>query len=219
MRRARILVIEDDPALAGLVAEELGAGGYDVTQAATGGDGLAEAALHPFDLVLLDLGLPDVDGLEVAERLRDDGLPILMVTARGDVESRVQGLYAGASDYLTKPFDVRELVARVHARLRETLGGEVLRHGELEYVPDTRTVRVEQRTLVLPEREGEVLRLLLAHPGRVFSRAELEHRVYHGEPPSSNTVQVYISQLRRKLAELGLGPVVRTVRGKGYTVA
>lgn len=219
MRRGRILVIEDDPALAGLVAEELRAGGYDVTHAATGGDGLAEAALQPFDLVLLDLGLPDVDGLEVAERLRDDDVPILMVTARGDVESRVQGLYAGASDYLTKPFDVRELVARVHARLRETLGGEVLRHGELEFVPDTRTVRVAERTLILPEREGEVLRLLLAHPGRVFSRAELEHRIYQGEPPTSNTVQVYISQLRRKLAELGLGPVVRTVRGKGYTVA
>lgn len=219
MTRARLLVVEDDPALAKLMASELEAAGYDVATAATGGEGLAEAALRPFDLVLLDLGLPDLDGLEVAERLRDDGVAILMVTARADVESRVAGLYAGASDYLAKPFDVRELVARVHARVREVAGDEVLRHGPIAFTPETRTVRAHDASLVLPEREAEVLRLLLAHPGRVFSRDELEHRLYGDEPPASNTVQVYVSQLRRKLGALGAGPVVRTVRGKGYTVA
>lgn len=219
MKHGTILLIEDDRALSSLVAVELRACGYDVVEAASGGDGLAHAALQPFDLVLLDLNLPDVDGLEVAERLRDDELPILMMTARSDVESRLVGLYAGASDYLTKPFDVRELLARVHARIRERLGGDVLRHGTLEFEVATRTARADGRTVTLPDREGELLRLLLAHKGRVFSRDELEHRLYGGEPPGSNTVQVYVSQVRRKLAGIGVDQVVRTVRGKGYTVA
>lgn len=219
MRRGAILVIEDDRGLSSLVAEELREYGYDVVEAASGGDGLAHAALQPFDLVLLDLNLPDLDGLEVAERLRDDELPILMMTARSDVESRLVGLYAGASDYLSKPFDVRELLARVHARIRERLGGDVLRHGALEFEVATRTARSAGRTVILPEREGELLRLLLAHKGRVFSRDELEHRLYDGVPPASNTVQVYVSQVRRKLAGIGVDQVVRTVRGKGYTVA
>lgn len=219
MRHGTILVIEDDRTLCALVASELRECGYEVVEATSGSDGLAHAAQRPFDLVLLDLNLPDVDGLEVAERLRDDELPILMMTARADVESRLAGLYAGASDYLPKPFDVRELMARVHARLRDRLGGDVLRHGPLEFEVVTRTARADGKSVTLPAREGELLRLLLAHKGRVFSRDELEHRLYDGDPPASNTVQVFVSQLRRRLAQIGVDQVVRTVRGKGYTVA
>ncbi|MDZ7801937.1 MAG: response regulator transcription factor [Trueperaceae bacterium] len=219
MTRGRILFIEDDGALRDLVARELRTLGYEVIEAGTGGDGLGEAALKAFDLAVLDLNLPDMDGLEVAERLRDDEVPILMLTARTDVDSRVAGLYAGASDYVPKPFDVRELVARVHVRMRESAGSDVLEYGSLRLQVETRTLRAGGREVVLPEREAELLRLLLAHPGKVFTRDELERRLYDGELPESNTVQVFVSQVRRKLADLGENDVIQTVRGKGYTVA
>lgn len=219
MTRGRILFIEDDAALRDLVARELRTLGYEVIEAGTGGDGLGEAALKAFDLAVLDLNLPDMDGLEVAERLRDDEVPILMLTARTDVDSRVAGLYAGASDYVPKPFDVRELVARVHVRMRESAGSDVLEYGSLRLQVETRTLRAGGREVVLPEREAELLRLLLAHPGKVFTRDELERRLYDGELPESNTVQVFVSQVRKKLADLGENDVIQTVRGKGYTVA
>jgi DNA-binding response OmpR family regulator len=216
--RGRILVVEDDVALAALVTEELEVAGYEVQRATTGSEGLGEVALHPFDLVLLDLNLPDGDGLEVAERLRDDGVAVLMMTARGDVESRVAGFDAGATDYVPKPFDVRELLARVHARMRERVGGEVLERGDVAYEVETRTVRAAGGSITLPPREAELLQLLMAHPGRVFSRADIEHRLHQGELPASNTIQVHVSQLRRRLAEIGVRTLVRTVRGRGYTV-
>jgi DNA-binding response OmpR family regulator len=188
-------------------SEELEVAGYEVQRATTGSEGLGEVALHPFDLVLLDLNLPDGDGLEVAERLRDDGVAVLMMTARGDVESRVAGFDAGATDYVPKPFDVRELLARVHARMRERVGGEVLERGDVAYEVETRTVRAAGGSITL-----------MAHPGRVFSRADIEHRLHQGELPASNTIQVHVSQLRRRLAEIGVRTLVRTVRGRGYTV-
>lgn len=219
MTRGRILFIEDDAALRDLVARELRTLGYEVIEAGTGGEGLGEAALKAFDLAVLDLNLPDMDGLEVAERLRDDEVPILMLTARTDVDSRVAGLYAGASDYVPKPFDVRELVARVHVRMRESAGSDVLEYGSLRLHVEARALRSGEREVVLPEREAELLRLLLAHPGKVFTREDLERRLYDGELPESNTVQVFVSQVRKKLADLGENDVIQTVRGKGYTVA
>jgi len=217
---AHLLVVEDDARLRALVTEALASAGHRVTAVATGGDGLAAAALGDVDLVVLDLNLPDVDGLEVARRLRADGeAAILMLTARGDVGSRVEGLYAGAADYLTKPFDVRELLARVHARLRERRGlDDVVEHAGVRAHADTRVVRVGEAGAALPELEFEVLRLLLASPGRVFSRDDLERRLYGDDLPGSNTVEVKVYQLRRRLKALGVGDLIRTVRGKGYTI-
>lgn len=219
-KRGRILVVEDDAELLGLLSEQLGHAGYEVTAVATGGEGLYQAEERAFDLIVLDLNLPDVDGIEVAEALSGQvDTPILMLTSRGDVDSRVEGLYAGASDYVTKPFAVPELVARVHARLRERGRGDGrVRHGGLEL--DTETLRVKGAggEVTLPEREFALLRTLLENPGRVFGRFELERRIYEGELPESNTVEVFVHNLRRKLSELGHEGVIRTVRGKGYLV-
>lgn len=217
--RGRLLLVEDDARLRTLVEQELGAAGFEVASAATGGDGLAMAVERPYDLVILDLNLPDVDGLEVAERLKaDEDVAILMLTARGDVASRVDGLYAGASDYLTKPFDVRELVARIHVQLRERAGGEEVRHGDVVLHVPSCTVAHGAERIVLPEREGEILRLLMGHPGRVFSRDDLERRLYGPDAPESNTVEVFVYQLRQKLASIGVDGLIRTIRRKGYTV-
>lgn len=220
MARGCILLIEDDTPLRELLRRELESVGYAVASAATGADGLARALDGDVDLVVLDLNLPDVDGLEVAERLRRDGdaVPVLMLTARADVRSRVEGLYAGADDYLTKPFDVQELMARVHARMRARLTPDDLHHGELVLQASACTVRVGSRVLVLPERECELLRVLLANPGRVFSKDDLERRLYGSDLPESNTVEVYVYQLRKRLAGLGIHDLIVTVRGKGYLV-
>ena len=216
---AHVIVVEDDARLRGLVADALRAAGHRVTAVATGGDGLTAAYSEDADLMVLDLNLPDVDGVEVARRLRADGdLPILMLTARGDVKSRVEGLYAGAADYLTKPFDLQELLARVHVRLRERRAGEeVVTHGELRLDVATRQLNRGDASALLPELEFELLHVLLAHPGRVFSREDLERRLYGGAPPGSNTIEVFVSHLRRRLRALGAGDPIRTVRGKGYT--
>jgi DNA-binding response OmpR family regulator len=217
--RARLLVIEDDPRLQELLRQELSAAGHDVLVAGTGADGLITALDEPVDLVLLDLNLPDVDGIEVAERLRaDHDVPILMLTARADVTSRVDGLYAGAADYVTKPFELRELLARVHVRLRERQNGDEVRHGPVTLHLPSSSVRCGERSAVLAERELEILRLLLSHPGQLFSRDDLERRLYGADVPASNTVEVFVYQLRRKLAGLGVTDLIRTVRTKGYMV-
>jgi DNA-binding response OmpR family regulator len=222
MSRGRLLLIEDDAALRDLVKQELSLVGYETDVAATGGEGLALALDGGYDLVILDLNLPDVDGLEVSRRLWDDGeidADILMLTARGDVANRVAGLYAGASDYVTKPFDVRELVARVHVRMRERAGaGDELRNGDLVLDVAASTARRGDRSVVLPERECEILRLLLAHPGKLFSRDDLERRLYGPDVPASNTVEVFVYGLRRKLDGIGAHGLIRTVRHKGYMI-
>lgn len=222
MSRGRLLLIEDDAALRGLLQQELAVAGYELDVAATGGEGLALALDGGYDLVILDLTLPDIDGLEVSQRLWDDDdvdADIVMLTARGDVTNRVAGLYAGASDYITKPFDVRELLARIHVRLRERAGtGDELRNGDLVLDLAASTVRYGCHEVVLPERECEILRLLLTHPGKLFSRADLERRLYGSEIPASNTIEVFVYGLRRKLAGMGVPELIRTVRHKGYMI-
>ncbi len=214
----RILIIEDDAPLRELLAYELQQRSFDVTAVGRGGDGLAAAADQPPDLVILDLGLPDIDGLDVAARLHEDDVPVLILTARSDVDARVEGLYAGASDYVTKPFELRELVARIHAKMRDRGGSEELVRGVITLHVATGTVRVGSETRVLPTREADLLQLLLAHPGKVFAREELEHRLYGMESPDSNAVQVYVSRVRRTLAEMGAENAIVTLRGKGYTI-
>lgn len=217
---AHLLVVEDDPRLQGLLRDAFTAAGHRTTVVGTGTAGLEASLVGDVDLVVLDLNLPDVDGVEVARRLRADGdVPILMLTARGDVASRVEGLYAGAADYVTKPFDVQELLARVHVRLRERRTGDVVAHAGLELRPATLSVIGPAGSAVLPELEFELLRLLLAHPGRVWSRDDLERRLYGDDLPESNTVEVFVSKLRKRLRALGVeGEPIRTVRGKGYAV-
>ena len=217
---AHVLVVEDDARLRALVREALAAAGHRVTDVGSGGDALAAVLAGDVDLLVLDLNLPDVDGIEVAQRVHADGeVPILMLTARGDVASRVEGLYAGAADYLTKPFDVQELLARVHVRLRERrAGGDVVEHAGLRLHAATRTVAMGAASATLPELEFELLRLLLANPGRVFSREDLEVRLYGDDLPGSNTIEVFVSHLRRRLRDLGADDPIRTVRGKGYAV-
>lgn len=217
--RGRVLVVEDDPRLRSLLREALEREGHRATVVGTGSDALVASMDAAHDLVILDLNLPDVDGLEVAERLRGDDVPILMLTARGDVGSRVQGLYAGAADYVTKPFDLAELLARVHVRLRERrVDTDVVEHAGLVLRPATREVAGRAGRAALPDLEFELLRLLVAHPGRVWSREDLEHRLYGGALPASNTVEVFVSKLRRRLRDLGHDDLIRTVRGRGYTV-
>ncbi|MEJ2666470.1 MAG: response regulator transcription factor [Deinococcales bacterium] len=217
--RARILVVEDDTRLARLIVEQLGHSGYSAESVGLGNDALSRAEAEAFDLVLLDLNLPDIDGLEVAERLRQSGdTPILMLTARADVDSRVAGLYAGASDYLSKPFSVHELLARVHVRLRDLHAGGVVRHGPLELDPSGLVCRCGGETVVLPRREFELLSLLLRNRGRLFSREDIERVLYGADTPESNTVEVFVHNLRRSLRGMGQGDLIRTVRSRGYMV-
>lgn len=217
MDRQRILIVEDDPQLAQAIERELRAG-YDTSVAGTARDALLLAETQPFDLILLDLNLPDLDGLEVAEQLRENDAEILMLTARADVQSRIAGLYAGASDYLAKPFDMKELVARVYARLRGRARPAVLACGGLELALESRTCTVAGAPVELTAQEFRLLSLLVANQGRVFSKSTLESRLYREELPSSNMIEVLVSKLRRKLADAGAVDLIQTIRGLGYVV-
>jgi two-component system, OmpR family, response regulator QseB len=216
--RPRVLVVEDDARLAQMIASELRMAGYDVHQATSGTGALEAAAYERFDAVLLDLGLPDMDGLEVARALRHDGGPaILAVTARSALEDRVEGLYAGADDYITKPFSMLELRARLHAHLRvRRTNGESLEFGSLQLEPLERRCRVKGQDVALSAREFDLLVVLARRPGRIFSQLELSELTYGEAEPDSNTLEVRVSSIRRKLREAGLEGAIRTVRGAGY---
>lgn len=215
-----ILIVEDDPKLAGLLQQELRHEGYAPTVVNTGGEALLAAEEGGAELILLDLNLPDFDGLEVAERLQGRvEADILMLTARGDVADRVAGLYAGARDYLVKPFSIQELLARVHASLRGRRRTRCVRYRNVAVDRDAGTCRVDGETVTLSSYEFELLALLLDNQGRVFSKELLETRLYGGALPTSNTVEVFVSRLRVKLREAGAPEVIRTVRGAGYVVA
>jgi DNA-binding response OmpR family regulator len=215
---SHILVVEDDARLRELLTQELSTAGHRVTAVATAGEALWCAEEEPIDLMVLDLGLPDGDGIDVAERLQGRrDVPIVMLTARADVESRVRGLYAGAADYVAKPFSLPELLARIHVRLRERAASPRPRHDGVELDPSASTARGPAGEVTLPEREFALARLFVEHPGRLFSRADLERRLYAGgDVPGSNTVEVFVHHLRRKLERIGATPRIRTVRGKGY---
>lgn len=216
--RPRVLVVEDDTRLAQMITSELRIAGYEVHQATNGAGALEIATQERFDAVLLDLGLPDMDGLEVARALRHDGGPaILAVTARSALEDRVEGLYAGADDYITKPFSMLELRARLHAHLRvRRTDGESLEFGSLQLEPLERRCRVMGRDVPLSAREFDLLVVLARRPGRIFSQLELSELTYGETEPDSNTLEVRVSAIRRKLREAGLEGAIRTVRGAGY---
>ena len=220
--RPRVLVVEDDVDIAGVLRRSLDKEGYEVRIAADGDAALDEAGLFEPDAVVLDLGLPKLDGVEVCRRLRQDGdVPILILTARDAVDARVEGLDSGADDYLVKPFERDELLARMRALLRRRppRGSAYLVVGNLRLNPDTREVFRGERQLDLTAREFELLEYLMRNARIVVSRQTLLDEVWGYHPfAETNTVDVFISNLRRKLEDGGEPRVLHTMRGAGYVL-
>lgn len=217
----RILVVEDEHRLATVLKQGLVEQGYAVDLAHNGEDGLGLAELEPYDLLVLDVMLPGLDGLTICRRLRAKGrhMPVLLLTARDAVDDRVAGLDSGADDYLTKPFAFRELLARVRALLRrEGRSREpVLRAGDLTLDPATREVRRAERAIELTSKEYAVLEYLLHHPNRVLTRTQIAEHVWDYDfVAMSNVIDVYIRSLRRKLDDDREPRLLHTVRGAGY---
>ena len=219
----RILIVDDDRALRDALRRALVLGGYETVPVESGEEALAEIARTEPDAVVLDIGLPDIDGLEVCRRLRDSGnrVPVLMLTARDAVADRIDGLDAGADDYLVKPFALDELLARLRALLRRTsMSGddEVLRVGDLSLDPARRQVWRADRELELTKTEFDLLELLLYNAGIVLTREQIYERIWGFDfETSSKSLDVYISYLRRKTEEAGESRLIHTVRGVGYT--
>jgi two-component system, OmpR family, response regulator MprA len=220
--RPRVLVVEDDTDIAGVLRRSLDKEGYDVRVAPDGEAAIDEAGVFEPDAVVLDLGLPRLDGVEVCRRLRDDGdVPILILTARDALEARVEGLDSGADDYLVKPFERDELLARLRALLRRRppRGSAYLVVGDLRLNPDTHQVVRGDRELELTAREFELLEHLMRNERIVVSRQALLDEVWGYHPfAETNTVDVFISNLRRKLEADGEARVLHTVRGAGYVL-
>ena len=216
---ARILLVEDDPSLARGVAAMLRAAGHAVDPAEDGETAIALAGEEPYSLITLDLGLPDMPGLEVLRSIRRSGLktPILILTARDAIADRVEGLDLGADDYLLKPFEPSELEARIRALLRRTQGEatSVVTVGSLVFDESRASAKVGDRELVLRRREWAVLSRLVARVGKVVSKERLTAEIFsYDEDVGPNAVEVYIARLRRKLEPDG--PEIRTIRGLGY---
>ena len=216
---ARVLIAEDEPRLAAFLEKGLRASGFVTTVVRDGLAAAAAAADSEFDLMILDLGLPGKDGLEVLRELRadDNSLPVIILTARDDTSDRVAGLEAGADDYIGKPFHFEELIARVRVRLRAEQSTGETRHligvGDITLDPRTRWVRAGDRDIELSAREFDLLRTFLEHPNQVLSREQLLAHVWgYDYDPGSNVVDVYVGYLRRKLGAKGF----ETVRGVGY---
>jgi DNA-binding response OmpR family regulator len=219
---ARVLVVEDDDAIADVLRRSLRAEGHEVQSATDGVEALAMAEQFVPDLVILDLGLPRLDGTEVLKRLRDEGdVPILILTARTETEDRVEGLDAGADDYLPKPFEREELLARTRALLRRRppRGSASLAVGNLLLNPDSREVKRGDREIELTNREFELLQYLAENQKLVVSRERLLEDVWGYDPfEQTNTIDVFISNLRRKLEEGGEPRMLHTKRGAGYVL-
>jgi two-component system response regulator MprA len=222
---ARILVVDDDPKITAFLRRALVLEGYEVAVAQTGADGLRSVAESPPDLIILDIMMPGVDGIEVCRRLRaaGEGMPVLLLTARDAVPDRVKGLDAGADDYLVKPFALEELLARVRALLRrggsrapEEAVQSALTYADLTLDPATREVRRGDRLIELTVKEFELLHLFMQYPRQVLSKDLLMDRVWgHDWSGESNVVEVYVMYLRQKLGEPRL---IQTVRGVGYVL-
>lgn len=221
--KAHILIVDDDPRITDLLRRILAYEGYSVTTAATGQEALNRALERPPDLIVLDIMLPALNGLEVAKRLRaaGDNVPILMLTARDTVADRVQGLETGADDYLVKPFAPEELVARVKALLRRSQEErhEVLRYSDVELDTGTRVAHRGAREIELSPTEYELLVLFLRRPRQVLTREIILDRVWGMDfEGSSNVMEVYVGYLRSKLEAEGEPRLIHTVRGVGYVL-
>lgn len=217
---SRILIAEDEPRIAAFIEKGLRSHGFITAVAADAGDALLMVIEGDFDLMILDLGLPGKDGLQILEELRGQGevLPIIILTGRDDIQTKVAGFEGGADDYLTKPFRFEELLVRLRARLRDTCDRtcadeKVLKFGNIALDLRTRKVKVGDRTVELPAREFTLAETFLRHPGQVMSREQLLDRVWgYDYDPGSNIVDVYVGYLRKKLGS----DLIETVRGMGY---
>ena len=220
----RVLIVDDDRSLRDALRRTLTLGGYDTETAEGGQEALTKAATQAPDAMVLDVGLPDIDGLEVCRRLRAGGnrLPVLMLTARDAVADRIDGLDAGADDYLVKPFDVGELKARVRALMRragQNGDPDAVIFEELELDSDRHGVVVADRFAELTRTEYGLLELLMTNPRRVLPHDVIYDRVWgYDFGPASNALRVYVGYLRRKLEEAGARPLIHTVRGVGYVL-
>jgi two-component system response regulator MprA len=215
--RDRVLVVDDDPPLRRMLQRTLSAEGWEVTVAADGGAALVAAERSAPDVIVLDVAMPDLDGLAVCRRLRSKGLPtpILMLTARDAVPDRVAGLQAGADDYLVKPFAVSELIARLHALTRRRAHRKpVLSYADLVLDVQARVATRAGATIELTGREAALLELLLRELGRTVTRERALEEIWDGAA-EANVVDRYVTRLRRKL---GSPPVIRTVRGSGFAL-
>ena len=216
-----ILIVEDEPRIVAFLTKGLKAAGFTTHTTAAGREAVELALQTSFDLIILDVGLPDIDGFEVLQQLRGQGVtaPVIMLTARSSVADRVAGLEGGADDYMPKPFSFEELLARIRVRLRpEAAGADQMRLTHRHMVLDlrTRTLALEGRTVELSAREFALAETFMRHPGQVLSREQLLSAVWGLDfDPGSNVVEVYVSYLRNKLGR----DRVETVRGMGYRLA
>jgi two-component system, OmpR family, response regulator PhoP len=217
----RLLLVEDDAALRLGLVRQLENEGYRVDQAKDGEEGLFLAREYPFDLAIVDLGLPKLNGLTIVQRLRAEGrtMPLLILTARGSWQDKVNGLEAGADDYVTKPFEYPELAARVKALLRRSMkaASEVVSFGPISLDFSAQAVKLDGEALELTAFEYRLLEFLVRERARVVPKQELADYLYpHGEDRDSNVLEVLIGRLRRKLDPEGKLAPIETVRGRGY---
>jgi len=223
--RLQVLVVDDEPAIVDAVATTFRYEGFEVREATTGRSALSSAQEAPPDLIVLDIMLPDLDGLEVTRRLRADGIkaPVLFLTAKDAVEDKVAGLTVGGDDYVTKPFSLAEVVARARAILRRTQGdgegrGARLHFADLEMDEDSHEVWRAGQPVELTATEFSLLRFFLLNPRRVLSKSQILDHVWHYDfGGDSNVVETYVSYLRRKLDRLG-PPLIHTIRLVGYSL-
>jgi DNA-binding response OmpR family regulator len=219
--RMRVLIVEDEARIAELVQGALARAGFAIDGVALCADARAALAVTSYDAAIIDLGLPDGDGLSLIGELRASGnpTPVLVLTARDAVEDRVHGLNTGADDYLVKPFAIEELIARTKALLRRPGGalGMVLKAGNISFDTVERDVRIGDASLVLPRRESAILEHLMRRLGRVVAKLVLEEKLYGlDDEHASNTIPVHVHHLRRKLSDVGATAEIHTVRGVGY---
>ncbi|MGR9045381.1 MAG: response regulator [Gammaproteobacteria bacterium] len=215
----KILLVEDDAVLADGLIHTLGGSGYSVSCATNGGYAEHLLKAQDFDLIVLDLGLPDMDGLELLRRFRSGkiALPILILTARDDLNDRIDGIQKGADDYLTKPFELRELEARIHALIRRCYGGfnDHIVIGRLTLNTQTHQILADGEPLALSAREAGVLEILLMQAGKVVCKDRIAQRLSDdGDSLADNAIEVYIHRVRKRIEPYG--SIIRTVRGLGY---
>ncbi len=222
--KQRVLVVDDEPSIVDAVATSLRYEGFDVDEAASGRAALASAQARTPDMIVLDIMLPDLDGLEVTRRLRADGIrvPILFLTARDALEDKVAGLTVGGDDYVTKPFSLAEIVARIHAILRRTTGDvrrdARLRFADIEMDEESHEVWRAGQAVQLTATEFSLLRFFLLNPRRVLSKSQILDHVWHYDfGGDANIVETYVSYLRKKLDAVG-PPVIHTIRLVGYAL-
>jgi DNA-binding response OmpR family regulator len=218
-----VLLVEDESRVADFIDRGLRAENHGVTVAPTGGEGVELAKTGEFDVIILDLMLPDMHGYDVCQRLRQEGqhTPILMLTAMDALEDKIKGIKIGADDYLTKPFDFDELLVRIEALVRRShnfaQSSNLLKVADLELDKELLEVKRGGEAIKLTAKELAILELLMSAPGRVFSRTRILNQVWgYSEDPLTNVVDVYIARLRRKIDTKGRDPLIETVRGHGY---